>query len=551
MKSIGIDIGTSSIKLVEVNSTSKGVQVLSFTEHLLGQNPAHDPELEVLEFLQAAALRFDAGQTKVVMGMRQEQVSVRLKNFPFTDRLKILKSLPFELEEDLPFSTETAIYEERSVRFMGNTAEVLACATPKHRIAELIEKYGKAGLTIDLLTAEGLAFSTTYERWWEPIPQGPSLPMALEGAPTDIRQLRLVIQMGHTHCLVTAFEDNHVVAVRSILWGGKSIADALSRKYEIPYVEALREMRTKAFILPNKDGASYDQIVFSDTISSQVREFSKELKLSILELETELNGKIMGAEVTGGLAGILHLGPFMTQLIEVPVNVSSPLVAYATHFEKTQAIENSIGTALGLALEGLRKPRNPALQFLRGEFAPQNENWQVFWETWGQTLKVASALVLVFFAYTFIRDSLAGSLVESTQEAIKEDAKVIAHLPAKQANEAGVKKYIREKRLRAQELKALEGLSHMNSALEILRKISDAAPARSGINLNIKFLKIEDQSVTLEGTVGNAQDRSQLQKGLGLISKNGKVMTRDSGPAPGVLGIPFAFSFPVDRGIEK
>ena len=259
----------------------------------------------------------------------------------------------------------------------------------------------------------------------------------------------------------------------------------------------------------------------------------------------------MGAEVTGGLAGILHLGPFMTQLIEVPVNVSSPLVAYATHFEKTQAIENSIGTALGLALEGLRKPRNPALQFLRGEFAPQNENWQVFWETWGQTLKVASALVLVFFAYTFIRDSLAGSLVESTQEAIKEDAKVIAHLPAKQANEAGVKKYIREKRLRAQELKALEGLSHMNSALEILRKISDAAPARSGINLNIKFLKIEDQSVTLEGTVGNAQDRSQLQKGLGLISKNGKVMTRDSGPAPGVLGIPFAFSFPVDRGIEK
>jgi general secretion pathway protein L len=551
MRAIGIDIGTSSIKVVEAQSTSKGVQLLSYTEHLLSQNPAHDTELEILEFLQNLAHKYEATQTKVAIALRQERVSVRHKTFPFADRLKILKSLPFELEEDLPFSAETAVYDARVVGISGTQADVLACAAPKHRVSELLGKYQNTGLAINILSAEGLAFANCFERWWDPIPQLPPRPLDLESEAAPTRNLNLVIQMGHTHTILNAFENGRLVAVRSILWGGKTVAEAISRKYEIPYVEALSEMRGKAFILPNKDGASYDQIVFSDTIATQFREFGRELKLSILEIETELGGKVITAEVTGGLANVLNVSALLTQLIEIPVNPASVLAPYLTNFEKTPAIEHSIGTALGLALEALRKPRNPALQFLRGEFAPRNESFEIFWETWGLTVKVAAACLVLFFAYSLTRESLSESLAQTADDVLREQAKVIAKLPAKQANEAGVKKYIREKRRRAQEMKSLEGLARMNSALEILRKISDASPSRSGISLNVNFVRIEDQAIFIEGTVGSAQERAALQKALTPLAKDGRINAREGTPVSGDTGIPFAFGFVVDRGTQQ
>ncbi|MFN7729443.1 MAG: pilus assembly protein PilM [Bdellovibrio sp.] len=555
MRAVGIDIGTSSIKVCEVQSTSKGVQILSFTEHPLGLNPAHDTELEVLEFLQGLALQYTNSQTKVVMALKQDRVSIRNKTFPFADRMKILKSLPFELEEDLPFSSETAIYEARTIRLLGNQAEVLAAASPKHRIAEFLQKYQSAGLDIDILTAEGLAFANCFSNWDGPIPQLPPAPIELNEdggeTPRTDRKLKLMIQIGHTHSIVCAFEGQALVGIRSVLWGMKNVSEAISRKYEIPFVEAMREMRSKAFILPNKEGASYDQIVFSDTIAVPFKDFGRELKLSMLEIETELGGKVLAAEVTGGGAGIMHLTPFLTQMLEVPVNPAQILTSFVTNFEKSQTVDHFIGTSLGLALEGLRKPRNPALQFLRGEFAATNESLRVFWETWSRTIACVASAILIFFVFSNLRESSAQSLLTKALDEVKNQAKIVARLGPKQANESGVKKYIRDKRKRAQELRSLEGLSRMNSALEVLKKISDSAPTRGSINLNIRFLRIEDTNVVLEGTVENAAQRTALQKALSSVAKTGQLNAREGTPATGVLGIPFAFGFDVDRGTEK
>lgn len=549
MRSIGIDIGTSSIKVVEAQSTNRGIQILSFLEHPLGQNPTHDPEIEILEFLQSLTASLDFTQTKVVMALRQERVSVRLKTFPFTDRLKILKSLPFELEEDLPFSFESAIYDSRTVRFLGAQAEVMACATPRHRVAEFMGRFQSTGLPISALSAEGLAFANCFENWSEPPPQLPEAPMELEPGEAPQRPLKLVIQLGHTHTLVAAFENDRLVGIRSILWGGQNVAEAIARKYEIPYIEALREMRTKAFILPSKEGASYDQIVFSDTISAQLRELGQELRLSILEIETELGGKVHDAEITGGLAGIMHLGPYLTQLIEVPVNPASYLNRFPGSIERSPAVENVVGTALGLAIEGLRKPRNPGLQFLRGEFAPQNETLQLFWDTWGLSVKVAAGVFAVLVVHSIFRDSMALSLLDQSDQAMRDQAKTVAGLPARQANESGLKQYIRNKRKRAQEMKELEGLARMNSALEILKRVSESSPGRAQLNMNVSSVRIIDDQVVIEGMVGNAKEKSDLQRALASVARDGKVNPgQNPPPRPGMLGIPFAFSFAVDRG---
>jgi general secretion pathway protein L len=550
LKSVGIDIGTSSIKVVEVNSNNKGIQVSQYTEHPLNANPAFDPEIEILEFLQGLVSTYDLATTRFVVGLRQEQVSVRNKIFPFSDRQKILKSLPFELEEDLPFSNETAIFDAKIIRTIGNTAEVLACATPKNRVAAAIQKMADTGLDISILSAEGIAFANCFENWNTPPPSLPAAAMEMEPT-TPERRIQITVHIGHTRTLVCAFENSLLIGVRSILWGGKSVAESIARRYEIPYVEALKEMQTKAFILPSKEGASYDQIVFSDTIANQVKELARELKISILEFRAEFNGHVESVGLTGGTSQILNLHAYLTTQLELPVNKALVLTNFpALSFERTTRIDSVIGIALGLAIEGLKKPRNPALNFMKGEFAIENTFFRLFWEKWGTTIQVAAAAFVIFFVYSYIRDSVAVGLSDRTSESLKSQAKTVAKLPNKSQNEAGVKKYIRDQKKRATEMRTLASLANMNSALDVMKKVNDAIPGKAAVVLDVRKLNVVEDQVQIEGVVQDAKQFSLLENTLANIAV-GKVNRMPVETRMKKPGVPFAFSFKVDRGINS
>ena len=202
----------------------------------------------------------------MVAGLRQDMVAVRNKIFPFNDRLKIMRSLPFELEEDLPFSPENAVYDAKIVKTMGNSAEVLACAVPKSRVSEALSRWTDSGLDIALLSAEGLALANCWEKWNEPPPHQSATQIQIDAQARPTRDIRLVLDIGHRHSLVCAFEDSNLVGVRSILYGGKNLADLIAKKYELPFLEALRVMQSRSFILLTQENASYDQLIFSQTI---------------------------------------------------------------------------------------------------------------------------------------------------------------------------------------------------------------------------------------------------------------------------------------------
>lgn len=552
MRSIGIDIGSSSIKVVEILTTNKGFQVTQCFERTLGLNPAHDQEIEIIEFLREISAKFDPSQTRYCLSLRQDQVSIRNKVFPFNDRLKIFKSLAFEMEEEIPFSGDNSVFDAKIIRSIGNSAEVLACAAPKHHIRTLLQRCADAGISPALISTEGTAFANLYERWNEPPPALPADPSLLDMDAKVERRIHLILNMGHTRTLVCAFEDKSLIGVRTILWGAKNIADAVSRKYEIPYLDALKEVQAKAFILTNKQGATFDQITFSETISKSVREMVRDMQLSILEIKSEFNATISQIGLTGGASSIKNLGPFLTQQLEIPVNKSHPLdLVPNVLFEKSSRNDTLFGLALGLAIEGLKKPRNPAVNFLRGEFAKQNNSARIFWEKWGPSLRMAATALVIFFVYSFMRESFSMQLAERADEALRTQAKNVAKLSGSKASEANIKKYIRENKKRAGDLKTLASVATMNSAMEVLKKINDSTPAKNLVTLDVKHVQVRDNEVSVAGYVNTNNELTVLQQALANLAVDGKVSNNPAimKPLAGKTG--FSFNFKVDRGITK
>ncbi len=550
MKSIGIDIGSSSIKIVELTGSNKGFHITDYFEHTLGQNPAFDSQIEILEVLRKVAARYAGTKTKFVCGLRQDRVSVRTKLFPFSDKIKILKSLPFELEEEVPFATEDAAFDNKIIRIRGKLTETLTVATPKLRVQEVLNVFKDSGIELNILSPEGLAFANCVENWMAAPSVDPNYNLE-EGPTKELRHAKINLILGHTKTIVCTFENQKLIDVRTILWGGKLVADAIAQKYEIPYVEAIKEVNTKGFVLPTKENASYDQIVFSDVISKCLKELGRELQITLLELKADLNVEVENVQISGGVANIRNISALLTQMIEIPVNRFDPLVNYGhLPFEKNILVESKIGIALGLAIEGFKKPRNPAINFLRQEFARQSNSFQNVWKQWGPTIQLSAAMFLVFYFFSLFRESASLELADKATDALKAQAKSVAKLSGKQANEAGVRKYIKDQKKQIQDLKVLAGITQMNSAIEIVKRISDSAPPREQMQISVKTLRVEDDSVFIEGVVGKLTDINVLQRNLGAVALNGKVNTAPTTRQGPPNTFPFSMSFKVDRGIQ-
>jgi general secretion pathway protein L len=551
MRSVGVDIGSSSIKVVEASVSAKGLVVHSFLEHPLNQGPGADNEVVVLEFLQSLQERYSPDKTKFIFGLKQEFVSVRHKVFPFTDRHKILKSLPFELEEDLPFSPDSAQFDAKIIRFQGPTAEVLACATPRHRLESQIQILKDAGFELNLLSAEGVAFANCFEKWNFPVEAEPGLPVDATDENTPKRSLNLKIHIGASKTLVLAFEGDHLLGVRTVLWGSRSLVETVAREYEIPFIEALKEVENKSFILTHKTDASYDQVVFSDTITASIRELCKEIKITALEFSSELGGEIRAATISGGGSKVRNLNAAMTQLLEIPVNTeqfSMPIHAPA-EFDAEQI--SKMGIALGLAIEGLKKPRNAPLNFLKGDFAPQNHALQKAWEIWKPFVQVGLGLYVVFFIYSSFRQSTALSLSDKSLEVLKAQGRSLAGLSAKNANEAGIKKYIREQRKRVQELEAVASAAQLNSAMDLLKKTTDLVPGKSAIQLDVKSWSLKEDLLTISGFVANSNQINAISQSLANLAVDGKVNSSPTGLTAPAGKMAFGYSLRVDRGVRK
>ena len=557
MRSIGLDIGEYSVKIVELSQNKKSISVNQIHEKVLTQNiSAHDKEIEVIEFVRAFFASQDFSQARWVMAVRQDKVTTRYKTFPFSDRLKIQKSLSFEMEEEIPFDTDACIFDAKFIHTQGVTADVLASAVPSDHIEKIVSLASNFGIELHVITIEGLAFANLIENWEGPVPHLPAPTLELGEVEKPNKKIQIILNIGHQKTLLAAFHHNQLIFVRSLFWGADLLIQELIKKNEISYVEAIHLLKTQGLLLLNKQGVSFEQSQMSNTLSKPLRELVRDIQMSMLELQSEFNAEITQLDYTGGAALLPNLGGFLTQHLEVPCNPTSLLTAYSsslasfTTTESAFAIESRYATAVSFALEGFRKPRNPAVNLLKGEFARQNDQLKNLWSEWGALIQVGLAALVVLFVWTTIRDQYSQSLVEKGDEAIKTQAKNVAHLPKKQANESGVKKYIKENKKKAADLKLVAQVAQMNSALDLLKKISEVSPQKEQVKIDLVTFKVKDDQVQMIGYANSPKEVTLLTKNLQALAI-GSITEQPAQLAAVANRVAFNISFKTDRGLIK
>ncbi|USN47710.1 MAG: pilus assembly protein PilM [Pseudobdellovibrionaceae bacterium] len=556
MISVGIDIGSFSIKMAEASQDAKGFRIRRLDEFALSQDPNKDRQIEVIEILRQIAARYEPGTTRFVVAVGQGQVSLRHLEFPFRERHKILKSLPFELEEDIPLSVDDAIYDARVLKYIGAMTDVLAVACPKHHVEIVLQQARDGGIEADIVSVKGMAEANLFEPWVEAPPTDSTKLTPVDSdlgeespAPQTLNG-ELVLDLGHATTTAVVLREGRLIDARHVDWGGKDIALAIAKQYSMHFTEALKQLQTKAFLLLNTEDATREQVEFSNLIKIEVKKLTHQLNLLMLEFRAQHNIEFQRVTLVGGLSRLKNLGAILTQDLDVPSNRLGGLAEHS-HLDFQNNPHNEIGSicAIGLAAEGLKRPKNPAINLRKGEFAKQSQSFKVWWEKWSHSVYVGATAYVLFLMFVITRSFWAESMADKAHDVMAEQAKVVANIKPTKATPRNIKKFIRQQKKTAQHADLIRNLQGMDSALDILEMVSAAAPAKEVFQMNIKKFSVNNRTVIIEGEGRPQKAIKDFEQGLTSVARKGLVKSISSEIKARSGYSPFAFQFSVDRNI--
>lgn len=539
MYSIGIDVGSFSLKVAKIRSHARGFDLIHFAEYPLSQDPTKDNKIEILEALRDIMGRLFEDGTQIVVGAHMFDVAWRRKEFPFRERHKILKSLPFELEDDIPFTSESSVYDAKITHYTGNSSHVIAFACPRDHLVEIVKRFSDAMVEPTIVSVDGIALANLIETWRE-------APWEYSAAQdiTTTTDVDVAINVGHRHTTIVVIKDGYTLDMRHIDWGGKDIADTLAQRYSMHPLEALKELRKRAFILTNNEGATKEQVALSEVIKQSIEGFAQKLNLALLDIKTQYNVQFRQGILTGGVAQLRNFGPYLTQKIDFATNRLARLEMFPQiDFGASPNNEIAALTAIGLAIEGVRRAKNPAINLLKGDFAKQSQSLRQFWEKWSHALKVATAAFVLFFVWGVMRDNFATSALDVASSNLRDHAKELGG----KFNEKNVRAYIKDQDQKVKLKEMVEGLQNINSSLDALKKISALAPSKSLGGLNVFNFTVNGDFVSITGEAAKVEILNELQKSLKTAAKDGQVKSGQNPPAAHAGYKPFSYNIKFER----
>ena len=289
MKSvIGVDLGSTALKVVELRGTWKGFEVVKTAERRLPTDtgvpcPPEETAQALSELLSAHAMK----PTHVVSAIPAQATFVRNLPLPFRDPRKIREVLKFEIEPHIPYPVEDVIVDFAKIRNLDTGGcEVLAAAVSKKVMVDHLHIFDLAGLVPEVVDWEIFGELNSYLAWRPLVASGP---VAL-------------INLGASKTTVKIIQDGSIRFTRSIVRGGNALSESIRQRLTLTSAQA------EAMKLSDRDR---DRASIADTIETWLGMLAKEIDHTLMAYNMRAGEEpVQEIVLLGGGAGLPEAVPF-------------------------------------------------------------------------------------------------------------------------------------------------------------------------------------------------------------------------------------------------
>ncbi|MFI5890887.1 type IV pilus assembly protein PilM [Actinoplanes sp. NPDC051513] len=296
---IGLDIGSSSIRAVEVRRGKDGYALNNFGQIPLPPGTVtggvvQDP-VAITGLLKQLWAGCKFGTKHVSIGVTHPQLVVREMSVANLPAKELKQALPFQVKDALPLAVEKAVLDFYPLEMPGSNPTVrgLLIAMPKEAVLTAVEAAQKAGLHVVGVDLASFAL--------------------LRAASRLDAQVEAIVDIGSDVTSVVVHADGEPLIVRTVLRGGTEITAAIATRLGVPQQEA---EAIKCHYGLHGDG---DPVTI-DATAEAVRPLASELRSSFTYLASgERQKQVTRLALCGGSALMPGLAEHLQQQLGITV----------------------------------------------------------------------------------------------------------------------------------------------------------------------------------------------------------------------------------------
>lgn len=336
---IGIDIGTGSMKLVEIawqknHPVLKNFGIAELPDKTIEDGRIVNSQLLTQTLSQLLATTHTVSKN-VVVAVGGRVMFARELIFPKMTIEELGEAIKWDVGKYIPY-TPGSYYFDFAIVGKGNTdteIKVLLVASPLENVTNIINIIKNAGLTPVAVDVEPLAVYRSFNN----------------------AERAMVIDIGAMLSQVTVFQNGSPAVIRNIPIGGQNFTQAIMEGLDIKYNEAEKIKHNQVILSQANIDKKYLNV--QQQMESLVAEFARDINRTAEYYQQQnKNVSIDKIFITGGGAKLNNIIESLARKLDRPAVLHDPLIKLTipTSFDKThlEKVAPQLGTAIGLALRG-------------------------------------------------------------------------------------------------------------------------------------------------------------------------------------------------------
>ncbi len=338
---LGIDISSTSVKLLELSRSGSRYRVESYAVEPLPPNSVMEKSITDAQLVgeaigravkksgtrtrtAACAVAGSAVITKVISmpaNLGEEEMEGRIQ-------VEADQYIPYSLDE---ISLDFSILGPSSTD--PDRVDVLLAASRSDNVDVRVAALEVGGLEAKVVDVEAFALENAMAL------------LSTQPGPLAQAHIVAVMDVGATASTLSVLEDSKIIYTREQLFGGRQLTDEIQRRYGLSYEEAGLAKRQGG--LPD----NYEPEVLRPFMESMAQEVNRALQFFYSSSQV---GAVDHVVLAGGCASIAHIDTLVQSRIDTPVSIANPFANMtAASRVRAEALANdapALMIACGLAL---------------------------------------------------------------------------------------------------------------------------------------------------------------------------------------------------------
>ncbi len=308
---VGLDIGSSSVKLVQLKEKKGGYQLLAFGVAPLPPEAIVDGALmnsaAIVQAIQELVGQQKVKAKEVAIGVRGHSVIIKKIALPKMTQEELDESIQWEAEQYIPFDVKDVNIDTQILTPEADAAgqmDVLLVAAKKDMINDYTSVCAEAGLTATVVDVDAFAVQNAFESNYE----------------SDAGDTVVLINVGAAVSNINVISRGVTTFTRDITMGGNAFTEEIQKQLNISYDEA-------EALKVGGQGES-DAVVPQEVervIQGVADQMGGEIQRSLdFYASTAGDGKVTKVYLSGGTARVPALFKVVEARANVPVEILNP-----------------------------------------------------------------------------------------------------------------------------------------------------------------------------------------------------------------------------------